>query len=177
MIKSVLIILASLQLVYAADAEVYRFALYANGDNAGKCRAAAAKLGREIENKLDAEVPGFTPYYGEEATRFLRATHRALQEQDALISVSLEEGGALDSTISSINLCNRTFCSKPANWQICLWNGCRCSCGGRRELVVSASAENAAKVSNAKKSLDSTLVKRGKDLGCTLGLEMTKISL
>jgi hypothetical protein len=145
----------TLQLASAAFNDVYSYTLYANEDNDGKCREAAEELGKQVQETFDAAVPGFTPFESDEdlRKRFLRAMERDLQ----------------------VRVCSRKFCRKRVNWAWCLWNGCSCSCGQRRELQFSDTASDNANVIQAKKKLDELLQQRSAELGCVLGLELEKV--
>ena len=176
MIKLYVLILASLQIALAAAADqVYAFSIYASGDNAGKCRAAGKRLGKELQDKFDEIVPGSTPYDPSGSVRFLREDTRDLQ-QAASLSL-LVDAGSLDAmaTTSGVNLCDPRYCSKPANFQACIWSGCNCTCGRGRQLRA-LSSDDKVKVENAKKEINTLLETRAAQLGCTLGFSITPIT-
>lgn len=151
-LASAFVLLGMLQASSAAPPEVWALTLLARDDSTGACEASADSLGKEIQDAFNAAVPGFTNYVSDESTgRFLRSMQRDLQ----------------------INLCSRSYCNKPRNWQTCLWNGCSCSCGQRRELVSSNASDN-AKILKAKREIDDLLEIRSVELGCELGLVMQK---
>lgn len=147
--------LCCLQCVTAGPEIVYELTLLARNDPHGRCRALADSLGAEVQAAFNEAVPEFTPYDREDVgTRFLRDTSRALQ----------------------VRVCSRTYCSKPRNWDWCLWNGCSCSCGGRRELQTRVdNSSDSAKIVQTKQNLDIMLAVRGKALGCELGLLLEKV--
>jgi hypothetical protein len=157
MLLAILVALAlSIQSTEAqAPSEVWMLSLFANDDGKGFCRASADKIGQQIQETFNAAVPGFSTYYPDDSSgRFLRSIHRDLQ----------------------VRLCSQTYCSKPANWQWCLWNGCSCSCGQRRELAVSSNASDNSKILEAKRQIDAMLATKSAELGCELGLNLQKIN-
>ena len=157
MIKLLSLLLAVLSCLKFASAappvDIWSLTLLANDDVDGQCQAEADALGQEVQDTFNAAVPGFTTYFPDTSTgRFLRSVQRDL---------------------GSVNLCSRTYCSKPANYQACIWSGCSCSCGRGRELAA-ASSSDTSKVLAAKRKLDEMLRLKSIELGCDLGLVMVK---
>lgn len=146
-----LFLLACMYTSAAAEGDIYHFTVVANNDAKGRCRNSASKIGDEVQAMFDTLVPGFTPYV-DEGARFLRDSARDLQ----------------------VRVCSKTYCSKSVNWQWCLWNGCSCTCGKRRELQANNS-NDMAQIHSAKKEIENMLAKRSVELGCELGLEMDKV--
>lgn len=135
----------------APPEDVWKLTLLANNDPSGACRAQADVLGQQVQDRFNAAVPGFTPYLPDTSVgRFLRTMERELQVRTCL------------------------KCSRQANWQWCLWNGCNCACGGRRQLV-SDDASLMAQVLAAKRQVDDWLKHQSVQLGCDLGLVMERL--
>ena len=147
LVVNVLLLLVCLQVAAAAPNDVYSFSLYVNNDTDGNCLAAADQLGQQVLDTFD-DATGFTPYEDELRSRSLRAL--------------------------GTRICSRTYCSKPANYQYCIFVGCACSCGRGRELQSSDASDN-AKIVHATKLVEDMLVTRGAELGCELELDMDKV--
>ena len=156
-----LALLLSCLITLASSSEVvYELTLLARNDQNGTCQALAEELGNEAQASFNEAVPGFTPYQEEEEPPF-GGGERLLRESSLR---SLQ-----------VRLCSRTYCSKRRNWQWCLWNGCSCSCGQRRRALVAETADDAAKIVQAKQAVDILLAVRGAELGCELGLVLEKV--
>lgn len=133
--------------------------LLGSNDEFGNCAANADTIGFQVQEAFNAAVPGAAPF--DPATdpafagRYLRSAatgHREL----------------------AVKLCKRSFCSKPRNWQTCLWSGCSMASEDRR-MLVSTNGADISLVLKAKRDLDKWVVQKGIELGCDLGLVMEKM--
>ncbi|GKY91519.1 hypothetical protein MPSEU_000124100 [Mayamaea pseudoterrestris] len=159
MIQILSLLLAAFACVHsvsaAKPANLWALNVLGRNDVNGACLAQADAIGQQVQDVFNAAVPGFTTYYPDDnAGRFLRSVHREL---------------------TTINVCDRTYCSKPRNWDVCIFSGCSCTCGRGRELV-SENASDQAKILEAKRILDAMLVTKGVELGCELGLVLKKVT-
>lgn len=137
--------------------DLFRLSIVGNDEpGATACSILGGNLGPTILSTLDVIAPWMTEYeYSDSSNRHLRQTNfRRLK----------------------VNMCAKSFCSKPRNWNWCYWNSCRCTCGNRRLLVKGILNESALHL--VRRTLKDLVAAAAATIpGCELGLLMTRHSI
>ena len=143
----------------AQKLDIYQVTIVGN-DQPGTtpCSLLGEAIGPIVMDTLQVLVPGLTDYPSPSGRRGLRVAkskvHRDL----------------------SVNLCSRSYCQKPRNYQACYYNGCSCACGKRR-LILSGLTSSVS-LSVVRTALNNVVASAAATItGCTLGLVLKRASL
>lgn len=124
-----------------------------------------ADLGESMGPRLMERFENVTPWLSDYKVSQQGLTRRRLREPK--------------SRKLQVNLCSKKFCNKPRNWNWCYWNGCKCSCGKRRQLQNDKQTKAiGGNIQEARRSMQNLLeTEAAKVQGCKLGMIFHRINI
>jgi hypothetical protein len=137
----------------ATTTDLYQVTVVGNSPPGTDCANLGGSIGPTLMAKLETAAP-WLQSYSPPVRRFLKVSNRKL----------------------ATNYCSSSYCSRPANYQWCYYNGCKCTCGHRRMLYQGDGG--LLDIQSGREQMEIALaLAAAKVVGCRLGLVFNKITV